>query len=90
MTGGICSGVSPGLARFLLNVTDTVESVANVDEFVYLPDGSIWALTVFAVDEVRRLLEMWRDAGEVLNGSYFRVVDQLIAFLTRRRRAIHP
>ncbi|WP_406037038.1 hypothetical protein OG799_21780 [Micromonospora sp. NBC_00898] len=71
-------------------MTDTVESVANVDEFVYLPDGSIWALTVFAVDEVRRLLEMWRDAGEVLNGSYFRVVDQLIAFLTRRRRAIHP
>jgi hypothetical protein len=58
--------------------TDTEESVANVDAFVDLPDGSSWALTIFTVDEVRRLLAKWKETGEVANGSYFWAVDQLI------------
>ncbi|MCP3785355.1 hypothetical protein NLX85_18500 [Micromonospora sp. A3M-1-15] len=67
------------VARFLLNPsTDTEESVANVDAFVDLPDGSSWALTIFTVEEVRRLLTRWKETGEVANGSYFWAVDQLI------------
>jgi hypothetical protein len=67
------------VARFLLDSeTDTEESVANVDAFVDLPDGSNWALTIFTVDEVRRLLARWKETGEVANGSYFWAVDQLI------------
>jgi len=45
------------VARFLLDSgTDTLDTVANVDAFVDLPDGSTWALTMFTVDEVIRLL----------------------------------
>ena len=67
------------MARFLLDRSvDTAESVANVDAFVDLPDGSRWALTIFTVDEVRRLLARWKQTGEVANGSYFWAVDQLI------------
>lgn len=36
------------------------------------------ALTIFTIDEVRRLLSVWRDTGEAGNGSYFWAVDQLI------------
>ncbi|WP_346125708.1 hypothetical protein, partial [Micromonospora coerulea] len=67
------------VARFLLNPdTDTENSVANVDAFVDLPDGSSWALTIFTVDEIRRLLARWKETGEVADGSYFWAVDQLI------------
>ncbi|MEV4536541.1 hypothetical protein AB0J82_22415 [Asanoa sp. NPDC049518] len=67
------------MARFLLDAdTDTVDTVANVDAFVDLPDGSTWALTIFTVDEVGRLLARWRQTGEVANGSYFWTADQLI------------
>jgi hypothetical protein len=66
-------------ARFLLNPhTDTMETVAHVDVFVDLPDGTTWALTIFTVDEVAGLLARWKDTGEAANGSYFWVVDQLI------------
>jgi hypothetical protein len=67
------------VVRFLLDPdTDTVETVANVDAFVDLPDGSTWALTIFTVDEVGRVLARWKETGEVANGSYFWVADQLI------------
>ncbi len=67
------------VARFLLDpATDTAESVANVDAFVELSDGSSWALTIFTVEEVRRLLDRWKKTGEAANGSYFWAVDQLI------------
>ncbi|MEV8517420.1 hypothetical protein [Dactylosporangium sp. NPDC051484] len=67
------------VARFLLDPDqDAEESVANVDAFVDLPDGSSWALTIFTVDEVRRLLARWKETGEVANGVYFWAVDQLI------------
>jgi hypothetical protein len=67
------------VARFLLEShTDTMETVANVDAFVDLPDGATWALTIFTVDEVARLLGRWKETGEVANGSYFWAVDQLI------------
>ena len=67
------------VARLLLDPgADTEESVANVDVFVDLPDGTRWALTIFTVDEVRRLLSTWKTTGEVGNGSYFWVADQLI------------
>lgn len=60
------------VARFLLDPgTDTVDTVANVDAFVDLPDGSTWALTIVSVDEVSRLLARWKETGEVANGSYF-------------------
>jgi hypothetical protein len=52
--------------------------VANVDAFVDLPDGSSWALTIFTVDEVRRLLAKWKETGEVANGAYLWASDQLI------------
>lgn len=58
--------------------TGTDESVANVDAFVDLPDGSSWALTFFTVEEVRRLLARGKETGEVAKGSYFWAVDQLI------------
>ncbi|PWK40084.1 hypothetical protein BC793_12023 [Actinoplanes xinjiangensis] len=67
------------VARFLLDPrTDTAASVANVDAFVDLPDGATWALTIFTVEEVARLLARWKETGEVANGSYFWAVDQLI------------
>jgi hypothetical protein len=67
------------VARLLLNPhTDTVDTVANVDAFVDLPDGSTWALTILTVDEVGRLLARWKETGEVANGSYFWAADQLI------------
>lgn len=66
------------MARFLLDPTDTVELVANVDAFVDLPDGSTWALTIFTIDEVGRLLSAWRTTGEAGNGTYFWTIDQLI------------
>ena len=66
-------------ARFLFDPdTDTEDSVANVDAFVDLLDGSSWALTIFTIDEVRRLLARWKETGEVADGNYFWVVDQLI------------
>ena len=66
-------------ARFLLDpYTDSVDTVANVDAFVDLPDGSTWALTIFTRDEVGRLLARWKETGEVATGSYFWAVDQLI------------
>jgi hypothetical protein len=65
------------VARFLLDSdTDTVDTVANVDAFVELPDGSAWALTIFTAGEVGRLLARWKETGEVANGSYFWAVDQ--------------
>lgn len=57
---------------------DTDESVANVDVFVDLPDGSPWAMTIFTVDEVSRLLARGNETGEVANGSYFWAIGQLI------------
>ncbi|OJF10423.1 hypothetical protein [Couchioplanes caeruleus] len=66
------------VARFLLDPADSEESVANVDAFVDLPDASCWVLTIFTVDEVRRLLGVWRETGEVANGSYFYGVDAVI------------
>jgi hypothetical protein len=56
----------------------TVATVANVDVFVGLPDGSSWSLTIFTVDEVRRLLAVWRETGEAASGSYFWTSDQVI------------
>ncbi|MBQ0896041.1 hypothetical protein KBX37_23590 [Micromonospora sp. U56] len=67
------------VARFLLGPDPgAVSTVANVDAFVDLPDGSTWALTIFTVDEVGRLLARWKETGEEANGSYFWAVDQLI------------
>lgn len=67
------------VARFLLDPeNDTVTTVANVDVFVDLPDGSSWSLTIFTVDEVRRLLAVWRETGEAANASYFWASDQVI------------
>ncbi|MFI7210795.1 hypothetical protein [Micromonospora maritima] len=66
------------VARFLVGPDTTEESVANVDVFVDLPDGSRWALTVFSLAEVHRLLARWRETGEAAGGSYFWAVDQLI------------
>jgi hypothetical protein len=67
------------VARLLLDpCTDTVDTVANVDAFVDLPDGSAWALTIFTLDEVGRLLARWNETGEAANGRYCWAVDQLI------------
>jgi hypothetical protein len=67
------------VARFLLDsAADTAGTGANVDVFVDLPDGSSWSLTIFTVDEVRRLLTVWREGGEVAHGSYFSRVPQLV------------
>jgi hypothetical protein len=52
--------------------------VDNVDAFVDLPNGSSWALTIFTVDEVRRLLHRWQKTGELAGGAYFWAIDQLI------------
>lgn len=67
------------VARFLLDPQrDTTESVANVDVFVDLLDGSSWALTVFAADEACRLLARWEETGEAARGCDVLAVDQLI------------
>jgi hypothetical protein len=42
------------------------------------PTGSSWALTIFTVDEIRRLLRVWRETGEAAHGSYFWTADHLI------------
>jgi hypothetical protein len=67
------------VARFLLGArVDTADSVANGDAFVDLPAGSSRVLTIFTVEEVRRLLAVWKMTGEVANGSYVWAVDQVI------------
>jgi hypothetical protein len=67
------------VARLVLDpATDSDESVGKVDAFVDLPDGSVWALTIFTVDVVRQLLARWKQADEIANGSHFWAVDQLI------------
>jgi hypothetical protein len=67
------------VARFLLDPElESDQSVANVDAFVDLPDGSSWALTIFTVDEVRRLLADGKKSGEAGDGSYLWAIDQLI------------
>lgn len=67
------------VARFLLDPnTDAPAAVANVDVVVDLPDGSSWSLTIFTVEEVRRLLAVWSEAGDVAHGSYFWASDQVI------------
>ncbi|WP_250029360.1 hypothetical protein [Paractinoplanes maris] len=67
------------VARFLLAPeADAPETVANVDVFVDLADGSTWSLTIFTVGEVGRLLSVWRETGEAAHGSYFWASDQLI------------
>jgi hypothetical protein len=67
------------VARFLLDPdVETADTVANVDTFVDLPDGSTWALTICTVDEVGQLLTRWKETGEVANGSYCWAADQLI------------
>jgi len=67
------------VARFVLDPDACgAHTVANVDVFVDLPDGSAWAPTIFTVGEVGRLLARWKETGEVANGSYFWAVDQLI------------
>lgn len=79
--GNLCTTViEPTFtARFLLDpATDTRDTVANVDAFVDLPDGTTGALTIFTVEEVRRLLVRGKETGEFANGSYFWVVDQLV------------
>jgi len=65
------------VARFLLDAA-TEEPVANVDVLVDLPDRSSWALTIVTVDEIRRLLALWRETGEVANGSYFWGIDTVV------------
>lgn len=65
-------------ARFLVDPDVGEDSVANVDVFVDLSDGTSWALTILTVAEVGRLLAAWKETGEVAGGSYFWVVDQLI------------
>ena len=64
------------VARFLVGTDE--EPVANVDVFVDLPDGSTWALTMFTVAEVGRLLARWKETGEEADGCYFWVVDGVI------------
>ena len=67
------------VARFPLDPdVETADTVANVDAFVDLPDGSTWTLTICTVDEVGRLLARWKETGEVANGSYYWAADQLI------------
>ena len=67
------------VARFLLDPhVDTVETVANVDAFVDLPDGTTWALTIFIVDEVTRLMARCKRTGEAIDGGYSSIVDQLV------------
>jgi hypothetical protein len=67
------------VARFLLGPDPrAADTVANVDAFVDLPDGSRWALTILTVEEIGRLLARWKETGEVGGGSYFWAVDQLI------------
>lgn len=66
-------------ARFLLDPrTDAADTVTNVDVFVDLPGGSTWALTISAVDEVRRLSAQWKETGDAANGSYFWVADRVL------------
>jgi hypothetical protein len=60
------------VAPFLLDPeADTATTVANVDVVVDVADGSSWSLTIFTVDEVRRLLALWGETGEAAHGSYF-------------------
>jgi hypothetical protein len=57
---------------------DTAVTMANVDPFVDLPDGSTYSLTIFTVDEVRRVLAPWKTTSEIANGSYLWAPDQLV------------
>ncbi|MGW2770751.1 hypothetical protein [Streptomyces sp. NPDC001275] len=41
-------------------------------------DGNRWSGTVMTLDQVRRMMESWKDSGECLDGSYFYCWDGLI------------
>ncbi|WP_030985586.1 hypothetical protein [Streptomyces sp. NRRL S-1813] len=65
-------------AAFLPNTGEDLESVANVDVFVDLNDGSRWSATIITLAQVEILMRRWAASGESLGGRYFWSPDGLI------------
>lgn len=64
--------------RLLVRGIGEDETVRNVDIELIEPHGPRWSATVLTLDEIARLMTTYRESGECLFGSYFRVPDLLI------------
>ncbi|WP_405411998.1 hypothetical protein [Streptomyces decoyicus] len=65
-------------AAFLPNADEDLESVANVDVFVDLKDGSRRRATMITLAQVEVTMARWAESGEALGGRYFWCSDGLI------------
>ena len=64
--------------QFLISADEAPDTVCNVDAELRLADDSRWSATVFTLDEVARLMNVWSTTGEALAGAYFWCSDGLI------------
>ncbi|KUL26112.1 hypothetical protein [Streptomyces regalis] len=63
---------------FVAGAGEDLDEVGDVDMWVTFADGQRWSGTVFTLDEARRLMDRWKDAGECLGGRYFYGWDNLM------------
>ncbi|WP_309484155.1 hypothetical protein [Streptomyces himalayensis] len=80
---------------FVPGAGEDLDEVCNVDMWVTFASGNRWSGTVLTLDEVRHLMDRWKNTGECLDGGYFycyglivreagipamvRIVDDLVA-----------
>ncbi|MEV7419325.1 hypothetical protein [Streptomyces sp. NPDC089919] len=62
---------------FVPDPEEDLDELCNVDMWVTRDDGERWCGTVFTLDEVRRVMDRQRDAGDP-EGDYWWVWDGLI------------
>ncbi|MBK3568226.1 hypothetical protein, partial [Streptomyces sp. MBT62] len=62
---------------FVPSAGEDLDEVCNVDMWVIRDDGERWSGTVFTLDEVRRVMDRQRRAGEP-EGDYWWCWDGLI------------
>jgi hypothetical protein len=64
---------------FMLGGEDEEATVESADAEIVLSDGSRWSVTFATLDEIRNIMERWRQSGECRSGAYFRVPDLVIS-----------
>lgn len=67
-----------GRARLVVRGMEDDGTVENVDIELIEESGARWSATVLSLAEIGRLMSSYRETGECLSGSYFRVPDLLI------------
>jgi hypothetical protein len=65
-------------ARLVARGIEDDGRVDNADIELIEESGARWSATVLTLTEIGRLMRSYRETGECLSGSYFRVPDLLI------------